>query len=91
MKKLLDLGATSAGVTIVGSGVRMPMREGVVGGMKSYLVVRWKKRWHIVPIVVFFVLAVTMINKVSDVHQPLHRIVVGVLVFIAVVVLFPFR
>jgi hypothetical protein len=66
-------------------------RQSVLGGVKSYLLGRWKRRWPIVPLVPFSVVGWAMTADQSKVHQQLHRTVVGAVIFIVVVVLFPFR
>jgi hypothetical protein len=67
------------------------MRQSVLGGVKGYLLVRWKKRWPIVPVVPFFVVSWAMTADQYKVHQQLHRTVVGAVIFIVAVILFPFR
>ena len=66
-------------------------RQGVLGGVKSYLLVRWKKRWHIVPLVPLLVLGWAMTADQYKVHRLLHRTVIGAAVFTVLVILFPFR
>jgi hypothetical protein len=66
-------------------------RQSAIGGVKSYLLVRWKKRWPIVPLVPLSVVGWAMTADQDKVHQLLHRTVVGAGIFIVFVVLFPFR
>ena len=72
-------------------GAAMTTRQSVLDGVKSYLLVRWKKRWRIVPLVPIVVFGWAMTADQYKVHQQLHRAVIGAVIFIAVVILFPFR
>jgi hypothetical protein len=67
------------------------MRQSVLGGMKSYLLIRWKKRWPIVPVASFSVVTWAMTADQYKVHQQLRRAVVGAAILIAAAMLFPFR
>ena len=69
----------------------MTMRQSVIGRMKSYLLVRWKTRWPIVPVVPFLLVSWAMTADQYKVHRQLHRTVVGAVIFIVAVILFPFR
>ena len=67
------------------------MRQSVLDGVKSYLLIRWKKRWPIVPLVPFLVVSWAATADPYRVHRQLHRTVIGAVIFIAAVILFPFR
>ena len=65
--------------------------QGVLGVLKSYLLARWKKRWPIVPPILFLVAGWAGTRDQLIVHQQLHRVVIGAVVFVVFVILFPFR
>ena len=67
------------------------MNERVVGGVKGYLLIRWKKRWPVVPVSTFFIAFWAITADQYKVHQQLHTTVVGAVIFIMVGILFPFR
>jgi hypothetical protein len=67
------------------------VREGVLREVKGYVFVRWKKRWPIVPLVPFLVASWAMTADAHRVHLLIHRTIAGAVIFIVVVVLFPFR
>jgi hypothetical protein len=67
------------------------MPQSVLGSVKSYALVRWKKRWPIVPLVPFSVVSWAMTVDPYKVHRLLHKTVIGAVIFVVVVVLFPFR
>jgi hypothetical protein len=58
----------------------MIMRQSVLGGMKRYVLVRWKKRWPIVPVTPFFVASWAMTADPYKVHRQLHRTVIGAVI-----------
>jgi hypothetical protein len=66
-------------------------RKGLLAGVKSYLLVRWKKRWPIVPLTPFSVAGWAMTADPYKVHRLFCRTVVGAVIFVVVVFLFPFR
>ena len=66
-------------------------RQGVLGGVKSYLLVRWKKRWPIVTVTPFFVVSWAMTADPYKVHQQLRRTVIGAVIFVILGIVFPFR
>jgi hypothetical protein len=63
----------------------------MLGSLERYFLVRWKKRWRIVPVVPIILIGWALTADKYKVHQQLHRAVIGALVFTAVVILFPFR
>jgi hypothetical protein len=69
----------------------VPSRQGTLGILKSYLLVRWKKRWPIVPLVPFVVAGWAGTHDQYIVHQQLHRAVIGAVAFVVFVILFPLR
>jgi hypothetical protein len=75
-------GLERSGVTMLQSALR---------GTKCYLLVRWKKRWPIVPVVPFFVISWAVTADPYKVHQQLHRVVIGAVIWTAFVIVFPFR
>ena len=66
-------------------------RRGILGVLESYLLARWKKRWPIVPPIPFLVAGWAGTRDQSIVHQQLHQVVIGAVVFVVFVILFPFR
>ena len=69
----------------------LAFRQSVLGGVKSYLLVRWKKRWPIVAVAPFFVVSWAMTADPYKVHQQLRRTVIGAVIFVVLGILFPFR
>jgi hypothetical protein len=67
------------------------MHQRALEGLKRYVLVRWKKRWPIVPLVPFSVAGWAMTADPYKVHRLFHRTVIGAVIFIVVVILFPFR
>jgi hypothetical protein len=66
-------------------------RQSVLGGVKSYLLVRWKKRWPIAAVTPFFVVSWAMTADPYKVHQQLRRTVIGAVIFVVLGIGFPFR
>jgi hypothetical protein len=69
----------------------LAMRQSVLGSVKSYLFVRWKKRWPIVVVTPFFVVSWAIAADPFKVHQQLHRAVILAVIFVVAGILFPFR
>jgi hypothetical protein len=63
----------------------------MLGNVKSYVLVRWKKRWPIVPLVPFVVAGCAMTADPDKVHRLFHLTVAGAAIFVLVVILFPLR
>jgi len=69
----------------------MTAHHSVLGNAKTYVASRWKKRWPIVPVVPFVIVGWAMTHNQNTVRQQLHRTVIGAVVFIIVIILFPAR
>jgi uncharacterized membrane protein len=55
--------------------------------MNDYFLVRWKKRWPIVPFTAILILIWWMLAD----RKKVHEIVLGAVIFVIVGILFPFR
>jgi hypothetical protein len=66
------------------------MWRSAVDGVTNYFVVRWKKRWPIVPATAIWVLLWALTDE-KRVHGTVHRTVVGAVIFVIVGILFPLR
>jgi len=69
----------------------MTTRQTLLSGVKSYLLVRWKKRWPIVAVTPIFIVSWAMTADPFKVHQQLHRAVILAAIFVVVAIVFPFR
>jgi len=64
------------------------MWRSAVGSVTNYFVVRWKKRWPILPAAVVWVLLWTVIDE-KRAHGTVHETIVGAAIFVIVGILFP--
>jgi hypothetical protein len=47
------------------------MRQSALGGVKNYLLVRWKKRWPIVPVTAICILLWTAVGERRRMYETL--------------------
>ena len=58
--------------------------------MKKYLLVRWKKRWPIVPVAAIMAFFCAWTKSVSN-EKDTRGCVLGAVIFVVVAILFPFH
>ena len=67
------------------------MHKSVLDSMKSYLLVRWKKRWPSVVVTPVFIVIWAMTADPFKVHQQFQRAVILAVIFVVFGIVFPFR